>query len=364
MKNIVLTGGPCSGKSTALSSIKESLEERGYKVFIVCESATELINKGIKPFGDNKIDIYEFEKILMKYQLNKERLIRAKARLFENSIILYDRGVMDNKSYLNELEWHKLLSELKLNEAKLLNRYDLVIHLVSVAYDKKEIYTTANNNARSETVDEASLKDALTLNCYLGHNNLKVIDNSTDFEEKISRVKNHIYANLNEPLCMNKQYKFLVDLSKSNLDFIKSRAVKSYIVQTYLKSSDDIDYRVRMKILNGNTSYYLSMKRKLNNEEKIITNRRITKLDYLHYLRYKDNNLDTIEKIRYSFKIEKEVYNLDIVNNNYGILENETTKDINNLSLPDCLCIIDSSNINLNNKEIAKKKVLSNKKHI
>lgn len=48
---IVLTGGPCAGKTSALTKVEEELTEKGYKVFIVSESATELIRGGIKPFG-------------------------------------------------------------------------------------------------------------------------------------------------------------------------------------------------------------------------------------------------------------------------------------------------------------------------
>ena len=103
MKNIVLTGGPCAGKTTALAVLKECLEELGYKVFIVSESATELINKGIRPFGENAIPLYDFQKIILKYQMIKEKLVRTKARLFKKSIILYDRGAIDNKSYIDDV---------------------------------------------------------------------------------------------------------------------------------------------------------------------------------------------------------------------------------------------------------------------
>ena len=192
MKNIVLTGGPCAGKTTALASLKECLEERGYQVFILEESATELINKGIKPFGENAIPLYDFQKIIINYQLKKELLIRLKARLQKNSIIIYDRGVIDNKSYLDEISWYRLLNELKLNELKLMNRYDQVIHLVTAADGKVEFYTTANNQARMEDASLARLRDTNTLNAYIGHHNLKIADNSTNFEDKINKVKNYI----------------------------------------------------------------------------------------------------------------------------------------------------------------------------
>jgi len=359
MKHIVLTGGPCAGKSTALAEIKECLEQRGYQVFIVEESATELINQGIRPFGDNAIPSYQFQKIIMNYQMKKERLIRLKAKPFRKSVIIYDRGMIDNKSYVDEVTWHHLLSELKLNEVKLMNRYDQVIHLVTAADGKEEFYTTLNNEARSEDATLARTRDTNTLNAYVGHHNLKVVDNSTNFEDKITRVKNCILAELNEPLCLNNQYKFLVDLRKSNLEKLNSISTKSYIEQTYLKSEENIDKKVRKKIMNGTETYYLTIKRKENEQEEIKTNRVISKIEYLYYLKRERSYLDSIEKIRYSFRVGKEVYNLDVFpDNNWGILENETTKNIKDLVLPDFLEIvgIKQDNTELHNKTIAKRK--------
>jgi len=42
---ILLTGGPCAGKTTALAAISQDLSQLGYKVLIVPEAAT-LIMKG------------------------------------------------------------------------------------------------------------------------------------------------------------------------------------------------------------------------------------------------------------------------------------------------------------------------------
>ncbi|MGN0973459.1 MAG: AAA family ATPase [Bacilli bacterium] len=361
MKNIVLTGGPCGGKSTAIGELQECLEQRGYKVFILDESATRLINKGIKPFGENAIDMYDFQKIIMKYQLYREHLIRSKAKLFKNSIVLYDRSTIDNKSYLDEVSWHKLLRELNLNEQELMNRYDEVIHLVTVADGKEELYTTENNHARSEDADLAKKKDIDTLNAYIGHNNLKVVDNSTDFATKINRVKNCILEELGEPIIPNVQHKFLVDLDNSNIDKVKAISNKSYITQTYLKTDEYLEKRIRQRIVNGKSTYYLTTKQLLPNNEIVKTNKKINKLYYLYLLKEKDLNLEPIEKIRYSFRDNKEVYNLDVFkDNNYAILENETTKDINSLQLPTYLNIIEKIH-DFSNLDIAKNKKLIKK---
>ena len=44
---IVLTGGPCGGKSTGLSCIEKEMSKLGYKVVIINESATELTLNGL-----------------------------------------------------------------------------------------------------------------------------------------------------------------------------------------------------------------------------------------------------------------------------------------------------------------------------
>lgn len=43
---ICLTGGPCAGKTTALSSLSSILTEQGFRVFTVPEAATILMNGG------------------------------------------------------------------------------------------------------------------------------------------------------------------------------------------------------------------------------------------------------------------------------------------------------------------------------
>ena len=71
---IVLTGGPCAGKTSALSKIEEIFTEKGYKVLVVGESATEIIKGGIRPFGINAIDMYSFQDIILMYQYQKEKI--------------------------------------------------------------------------------------------------------------------------------------------------------------------------------------------------------------------------------------------------------------------------------------------------
>jgi len=43
---ILLTGGPCAGKTTIMASISQDLQQLGYKVLIVPEAATIIMKGG------------------------------------------------------------------------------------------------------------------------------------------------------------------------------------------------------------------------------------------------------------------------------------------------------------------------------
>lgn len=162
VSKIVLTGGPCAGKTSALTKIEEELTEKGYKVFIVGESATELIKGGIKPFGNNSIDCLDFQRIILKYQYGKEKIYEEAAKKTPDDtkcVIVYDRGIIDNKAYIGQSLFNQLLKDLNMNELNLLDNYNMVIHLVTAADGAEEAYTLSNNQARTETVEEAKALD-------------------------------------------------------------------------------------------------------------------------------------------------------------------------------------------------------------
>ena len=80
---IVITGGPCAGKSTALSWIQEEFTKRGYNVIFVPEAATEVILAGVN--RNNLKSVLDFQMILLKNQIEKERLFEQAALKFKNN---------------------------------------------------------------------------------------------------------------------------------------------------------------------------------------------------------------------------------------------------------------------------------------
>ena len=71
---LVLTGGPCSGKTTGEARAEIELDNKGYKVFFVDEAATRVINSGIKAdiFGN-----YDFQTYIAKTQIVNEAMIES-----------------------------------------------------------------------------------------------------------------------------------------------------------------------------------------------------------------------------------------------------------------------------------------------
>ena len=358
IKKIVLTGGPCSGKSTSITKIKRKFEEQGFIVLVVSETATELINSGIKCFGQNKLEVYDFQKFILMQQLSKENLIDMYINQNEGKdiIILYDRSILDNKSYLTEDEYKSLLKEFNLSESSIIQRYDMAIHLVTAAQGT-DFYTLENNSARSETKEEAIRLDRKTLNSYLGFPHHVVIDNSTDFDEKIDRVIDEISNTVRGKVTNVKQRKYLV--SDVDNDFLKNNARKILITQTYLNKSDK-DVMVRKINYGDSSSYYVSIKYEgVKQGESIVTERIISEKQYYDLVA---DRTDFLKKERYCFESENQIYRLDKFSNGLMILEIEGFAE--NINLPYFIKVEKdiTDNKNYSNKSIANE--LSKKKHL
>ena len=185
---IVLTGGPCAGKTTTIAKIEEHLKEKGYHVLVLNECATEMIKGGIRPFGEYAATVYDFENEILNLQLYKEKKYKDFLKNYSDDtkiIILYDRGSVDIKAYLGEEKYQKMLEENHLSHEELLKEYDLVIHMITVAADMENRYSNSNNTARFEDSQEAIDLDKRTSDAWKDHPNLKVVPVCEYLEEKI-----------------------------------------------------------------------------------------------------------------------------------------------------------------------------------
>lgn len=189
----------------------------------------------------------------------------------------------------------KTSTELKLNEIELRDTYDAVFHLVTAAKGAKEFYTLANNSARTETAEEAAAMDEKLISAWTGHPHLRIIDNSTDFDDKMKRLIGEISAFLGEPQPFEIERKFLINYPDIKRLEKNPLCRKVEIIQTYLKSTDNEEVRVRQRGENGNYIYYRTSKRKVTDIKRVETESRLSKEEYLSMLMEADTSKAIME---------------------------------------------------------------------
>ncbi len=360
IKRIVCTGGPCAGKSTFMSRAEEIFQERGYKVMIVHETATELITGGISPAPDN-MGMYEFQKYAIGLQLRKEELYEMAANQINanNVLIFYDRGILDDKGYVSPDEFTELLSQFDITEEEARNKYDMVIHMVTAAKGAEEAYTLSNNAARYEGIEEARHVDDTILESWKDHPNRIIIGNDYDFETKIRKSIQAIFTYLGEEKPIEVFKKYLIEVDPQLINNLKSiNASETRIFQHYLKSQSGTERRIRKKEKNGNTLYYYSEATMLTPSTRIKKDRIISSGQYGDYSSEVDPNLHVIDKKRYSFYYNGLFFKLDIFDfdTSKALLGVQVPDNKEKISLPDFIHIIkDVSDIlNYKNYYLAK----------
>lgn len=169
---IVLTGGPCAGKTTALARVSSYLRERGYEVISCPEVYTILASNGLSggfyaTEGMDEVIQNTVLDVQMSLEDSLSNVLKARGK---PAVLLCDRGPMDGKAYLSDDKWSKILDSRGFSEVDLRDkRYNAIIHMVSAADGAREFYQLDNNTARSETPEEACALDKQTQRCWIGH---------------------------------------------------------------------------------------------------------------------------------------------------------------------------------------------------
>lgn len=187
---IAITGGPCAGKTTAISRIKESISD--YTILYISETATELISSGVAPWTCKSRA--EYQKCQMLLQLAKEDVYcqAADAMPKDKILIVCDRGILDNKAYMPEADYQQILTDLGRSESELYDMYDAVFFLDTAAKGAEEAYTLANNTARTESPEEAIKVNERVYEAWKGHPYFRCIDNTGGFETKMKKLMREI----------------------------------------------------------------------------------------------------------------------------------------------------------------------------
>ncbi len=313
---IVLTGGPAAGKTTLISRIlHEFKQEDGWRVITIPETATELISEfGIRPFG-NCVSMLEFQDFVIADQIHKEKLALKAAEMVpeENVLIIYDRALMDDKAYITDEEFAQVLSHFEgRTEASVLAGYDAVIHLVTCAKGAEFAYNLANE-ARTESIEYAREMDDRTLRAWSGHPNLRVIDNSVDFEEKMNNAIREIYRILGQSEPMVDKRKYLIEMPDLETIIRDYHAVPLEMMQTYLVvTKPGVERRVRQQKNGEDYLYFYTEKQTLADGTKLVTEKPISGKNYIRYLMESDNEMHAVRKVKYRFFYHSSRYEVDV----------------------------------------------------
>lgn len=357
---IALTGGPCAGKTTVFEAIRDYLTNRKIKVIAVRETATELINSGISP--NDAENIIDFQDIIYNLQKCKEQAALNGVNFYNDNdmcVLLFDRGIIDNKAYLStQAEYDYLLTKYNDSEINLLDSYDYVINLFSLASCDEEKYNLTSNEARFEDKDDAKKLDQRTIEAWIGHKNIKVFNSNIPVEEKVDMVLEHVDNILNGNVTKELQ-RFIINKDKTDFSFYDDNNSKTIkIKDIYLNNfEDDSNYIITESTYKGNKSYLFSIVKENDNILQDLYHKKLS-LQERNNLLAEYGVKRTTERVELTFVENRQPFKVKFFDN-LTVLELEENVLNEKLEIPSNIVIEGKIKGSSDDKK-AKKKVLVN----
>jgi len=254
--SIVLTGGPCSGKSSILALLRDRLSKRGFQVVTVPEYATHFFanSDGFQGewVGTQKEE--DLQNIFLRYQMMQEDMFRDFASLnTKTSVLLLDRATLDQKVFTSDEKiWQAALRRSSVNEQQLLERYDMVMHLGTCAkVGEYEWGPGSNNPGRYHSPDEAARVDKILEGVYKGHKQLRMVPHCKLFEDKVEMVMEYLQDALHVDGLAGKRQRIPVRLRTSSSDASPQVVVPPEVLhhaQAFVTTSTFLDEAMQSSI--------------------------------------------------------------------------------------------------------------------
>lgn len=191
---IVLTGGPCAGKTRCLHALREQL---GEQIVTVPEAATLLLDSGLPSPDHERIRglqdewIRSFQAAILALQHTMEENWERLARSCGARLLVCDRGVLDGAAY-----WpggrEAFLRHFGLSLEACFARYRNVLHLQSLAESHPHLYGPENNVIRYEGIADALRVERSVRAAWEGHPGLIVIRAEEESQTKMESVVKHV----------------------------------------------------------------------------------------------------------------------------------------------------------------------------
>lgn len=192
LPGIVLTGGPCSGKSSVMSLLKQDF---GDIVHCVPEVASIVIAQvGVSPPVDHPVAHRRFQRAVARIQRDFEAISEVQAIRDGKKALLLDRGVLDIAAYLPNgvMELVDICGTTPGHEY---GRYDEVLCL---QMPPEHVYEAEcrNNPARRENYELARQLGQRVTEAWCGHPTCHLIESGDSWEAKVARVRTKLEARL------------------------------------------------------------------------------------------------------------------------------------------------------------------------
>jgi len=193
---VVLTGGPCAGKSSAMALVRDRLNKRGFQVLTVPENATHFLQNsdGFQPEWAGSDAQVAMQRIFLDYQISQEQAFKAFGNLHPTkpAVLLLDCCTLNGKIYVSDEQWGRVLTSgggPPLTEEELFARYDMIIHMKTCAgKGQYEWGLGSNNPGRYHTPEQAVECDERSLKVFAPHKHVCVVPHCASFDDKIQAV--------------------------------------------------------------------------------------------------------------------------------------------------------------------------------
>ena len=150
------------------------------------------------------------------------------------------------------------------------------------------------------------------ISAWTGHPHLRVIDNTSSFEDKMKRLIAEISSFLGEPEPYEIERKYLIEYP--DIKWLEGNPVcqRIEIIQTYLNSESDEEVRVRQRGVDGHYVYFQTIKKSVSDLKRVEIERRLSQAEYLELLMDADTSRKQIRKTRYCLIYKNQYFEIDV----------------------------------------------------
>lgn len=315
---LVLTGGPCGGKTTGQARLSTFFENLGWKVYRVPETATVLLGGGVNFAELPEYAQIEFQENLLRTMIQIENSFFALAEASDrNCLVICDRGTMDASAFVSREQWEDILTSNQCDEVDIRdNRYHQVVHMVTSAKGAEQYYSIEQHATRLEGLEEARDRDTKAAEAWIGHPYVDIIDNKSNFESKINRLISCVAVkmgiDIGDRLSVNaKKVKFAINgplPNDSAFPNFRDFEVTHHYLQTACRTMQS---RLRKRGVKGKYSYIHTIRKQIG-DQVIEVKTPLTHRDYIHLLDQQDPLHLTVNKIRRCFMYNNQYFQLDM----------------------------------------------------